>query len=355
MDRKKTATQVWKEIEAALGHRVSKDERALWQSLITPYIEQRITWDELINPIRAVWAGRSPSHAIEEMVKSPQPAPSVKGITRATVLEEVVTAHAAQDPEIVQFREAVLEGTLLKEHEIQPWIAQQQEKERERPALFLDAVPLPAGHDIRDGVHGGIVPDPPLSVGEEHPAGRLRVDLLDYGTPDSTWVQRVPVAHGGVLARLHYLSATLAQRYHWQAAQATAFVLTGLPPVLHTIDATWDMSSFQTQTGSVTALSRLVLSIDPTLSPKEVHDYFQSIRQRLLGAKWRDLKENQLALARFAIHRAPEEPWEQRMAAWNTEFPQWSYKEKNLGHFRRDCQHAIEKLLAPVPPGRPPQ
>jgi hypothetical protein len=98
----------------------------------------------------------------------------------------------------------------------------------------------------------------------------------------------------------------------------------------------------------VIALNRLVLTIDPTLSPKEVHNYFQSIRQRLFGAKWRDLKENQLELARFIIHSDQEEPWPQRMAAWNTEFPQWSYEE-DLGHFRRDCQNAIKKLLAPIP------
>jgi hypothetical protein len=349
MDIKKSAAQVWKEIEAVLRHRVPEDERLPWQPFITAYIEKRLSWDELTYPIREIWADRRPSREIEEILKSSQPAPSIKGTTRTNVLEEIVAAHATRDPEVTQFRQEVLGGALLKEHEIHSWITQEQEKERERPAIFLDAVPLPPNHDIRDVAHRGIVPDPPISVGEEHPAGSMRVDILEYATPESHRARYVPVAHGGVLARLHHLSTTLAQRYSWQPGQATAFVLTGLPPDLRTIDATWgDLTFFQTQTGSVTALNRLVLTIDPTLSPKEVHNYFQSIRQRLLGAKWRDLKENQLELARFTIHCNQEEPWPQRMAAWNTEFPQWSYKE-DLGHFRRDCQNAIKKLLAPIP------
>ena len=354
MDKKKAAGQVWKEIEAVLGHSFREDERIPWQPLITAYSEKRLLWDEMISPIRLVLADRSPSRD-EEILKVTKPARSEKGITRTKVLEEIVAAHAARDAEVIQFREEVLEGTLLQEHEIQSWITQQQEQERERPALFLDAVPLPAGHDIRDGAHGGIIPDPPLAVGEEHPAGGLRFDLLDYGLPDNAWVRRVPVAHGGILARLHHLSTTLAQRYYWQPAQATVFVLTGLPPVLRTIDATWgDTSVFEIEMGNVTALNRLVLTIDPTLSPKEVHNAFQAIRQRVLGAKWRDLNEDQLKLARFILHRPQEEPWRQRMAAWNTEFPTLAYGE-DLSHFKRDCQHALEKLLAPVPLGRPPR
>jgi len=354
MDKKLTPTQVWLLIEGVLGHEVAEDERLRWQPLITAYSEKRLSWDELIYPIREVLAARSPSRDLEEKVKSSRLAPRGQGITRSQVLEAIVTAHAAQEPEVVQFRAEVLGGALLQAEEIQSWITQQQEQERERRVFFLDAVPLPAGHDIRDQAHGGIVPDPPLTVGEKHPAGRLRFDLLDYATPDNAWVQRVPVAHGGVLARLHHLSTMLAQRYHWQPAQATAFVLTGLPPVLPAIDASWDISCFQTQDKSVTALSRLVLTIDPTLSPKEVHNYFQALRRRILGTKWRDLKENQLELARFALHCAPDESWQRRLASWNTAFPQWSYDD-DLSHFKRDCQHALEKLLRPVPLGRPAQ
>jgi hypothetical protein len=346
MDLKDSVTQVWKKIEAVTGP-LDDEERSDFLGLVLEHIEGQCRLETIIETIVTMRRRRRQRPNMEDILKSTPPESRVKGITRTKVLAEIVATHANEEPEVVQFREEVLEGTLLQVHEIQPWITQEQEKERKRPAIFLDAVPLPVGHDIRDGVHGGIVPDPPLSVGEEHPAGGLRFEVLHYQTPDKAWVRRVPVAHGGVLARLHHLSITLAQRYRWQLAQATAFVLTGLPPVLPAIDATWDSSFFQTQAGGVTAFSRLVLTIDPTLSPKEVHNYFQAIRQRILGPKWRDLNESQLELARFALHRAQEESWQQCMAAWNTEFQRWSYGD-DLGHFRRDCLHAIQKLITPA-------
>jgi hypothetical protein len=108
----------------------------------------------------------------------------------------------------------------------------------------------------------------------------------------------------------------------------------------------------ETQAGSVTALSRIVLTIDLTLAPKAVHNYFQAIRQRILGAKWRDLKENQLALAQAVLRYSDADAWSQRMDQWNTECPGRRYE--NISNFRRDCQNAVAKLLAPVLPGMPP-
>jgi hypothetical protein len=347
MDSKENVTQVWEKIEAVLRHSVGENDRIPWQSLIAAYIEKRLSWDELTFPILQVWEDRSPPREIKEKLKSPQPAPSLKGITRTTVLAEIAQAHAAQDPEVVQFREAALGGTLLKWHEIPPWITKEQEKERALPSVFLSAVPLPVGNDWRV-THRGIVPDPPLVVGEEHPAGSTRVELLTYATPESSWERVVPVGHGGVLASLHYLSTKLARQYHWQPPQATVFVLTGLIPVLPAIGVAWDSVHFQTQAGSVTALSRIVLTIDPTLSPKEVHSCFQSIRQRFLGAKWRDLNESQLKLARFALHCGDEETWPQRMDSWNRNAKIRKERYDNLSHFKRDCQHVMKKLLEPV-------
>ena len=153
---------------------------------------------------------------------------------------------------------------------------------------------------------------------------------------------------GEFCARLHQLSTELAQRYRWEPAQATVFILTGLVPVLETLGATWRWSTFQMPTGRVTALSHLVLIIDPTLTPQEVSTKFQRMRQRILGAKWRDLKDRQLALARFALHCVEEEPWPQRMEAWNNDFEQWRYT--NVSNFKRDCLNAIQKLLDPISP-----
>ena len=137
MDIRKSVAQVWKEIEAVLRHRVAEDDRFPWQPFITAYIEKRLSWDELIYPIRQLLADRNPAREIEEILESSHPAPSVKGITRTKVLAEIVATHATRDPRVTQFRQEVLGGVLLKAHEIQSWIAQEQEKERERPAIDI--------------------------------------------------------------------------------------------------------------------------------------------------------------------------------------------------------------------------
>ena len=77
-------------------------------------------------------------------------------------------------------------------------------------------------------------------------------------------------------------------------------------PVLQAIDVTWELSFLQTHAGSMTALSRIVLTIDPTLSPKEVHNYFQSMRQGILGAQWRDLNKKQFELAHLPCTVVPK-------------------------------------------------
>jgi hypothetical protein len=356
MDTKEMVAQVWQKLEAVRGARITAKEREKWQPSIWAYIEGRLSFDELSYPMRVEWDDENPSRAIKAMLPASQPVPHVQGLTRTQILADIVAAHANRDPVVVRFRETVLGGVLLPAQEIGAWITQQHEQERDRPDAFLDAIPVPAGYTIRDEGPRGIVPDPPLCVGAEHPAHRLHFDLLEYATPEDRRVRQLPVGHGGVLAGLRVLSTSLAELYKWQPAQATGFVLTGLPPVLRTIDATWAPSFFQTEQGSVTALSQVVLTLDPTLRPRQVAAAFQTIRQQLLGAHWQEVNERQLALARFACQRTPDEAWEQRMAAWNTEFSQWSYKEKDLGHFKRDCQHALTKLLAPVPflPPMPP-
>jgi hypothetical protein len=356
METKETVAQVWQKLEAVRKAKIPTHEREQWQPLIGAYIAERLFWNELLDTLRGAWEAQNPSRDLQDILPASRPAPRAQGLTRPQILADIAAAHANRDPAVIRFRETVLGGSLLSPQEISSWIARQHEQERGRPDVFLDGIPLPVESTLRNEGSRGFIPDPPLCIGAEHPANRWYYVLLEYATPEDRRARSVPVAHGGVLAGLRVLSTSLAERYKWQPAQATGFVLTGLPPVLRTIDATWAPSFFQTEQGSVTALSQVVLTLDPTLRPSQVSAAFQTIRQQLLGAHWQEVNERQLALARFACQRTPEEAWEQRMAAWNTEFSQWSYKEKDLGHFKRDCQHALTKLLAPVPflPPMPP-
>jgi hypothetical protein len=338
--------QVWEQLETVLKGTFSESERTAWLDLVLLYTDGKCSWDVLESTIRGARRAYGQSHGTGEPRGPMQSASHERGATRTEILTEILAAHATNDQQVTQFRKEVLEGTLLIWSDIKEWIMKEHEKERELPKGLLDGVPLPPGHHVRSGRRGELVPDPPVCIGEAHPAWHYRVETLDYAIPDDPWVHCIPVAHSGILGRLHRLSTQLAQKYRWQPAQATVFVLTGLIPVVQSINHKWDFAVFQTDTGSVTALSRIVLTIDPTLSPKEVHHYFQSIRQSSLGAKWRDLRDRQFELARFALHHGGEESLPQRMMSWNENFPQWNFD--NPGNFKRDCHDAIEKLLAPI-------
>ena len=118
--------------------------------------------------------------------------------------------------------------------------------------------------------------------------------ILEYGTPTSSWIQSVPITSDGVLARLSAISSKLASDYQWRRAEATIFILTGLIPILESLKVepqlSWSKEDL-IEGGMITALSRITLTVDPLMSPRELLTHFQALRQGILGARWRDLRD----------------------------------------------------------------
>ncbi len=92
-------------------------------------------------------------------------------------------------------------------------------------------------------------------------------------------------------------------------------------------------------------LSRITLTIDPALSPREVADHYASVRRRFTGRRNREITSKHLRLALFAADKTKGSSFKQRMAAWNDEHPQWSYSR--VTNFARDCAQARRRLLYP--------
>jgi hypothetical protein len=244
---------------------------------------------------------------------------TVHQTTRALLLSAVIASHADRAETVRQFRNEVLGGALLEWEHMELWILQERTKEQ--------------GHaqTINAGQRSG------------------QRAILEYGTPTSSWIQRVPIASEGVLAHLSTLSSKLARDYQWQRADATIFILTGLIPIIEPLEVQSQLSAFKDnriEGGMITALSRIVFTVDPLVSPRELLTHFQAVRQSILGHKWRDLRDRQLALAQFALDCSDNVPWLERMDAWNQRYPEeWSYAR--VVNFRRDCKRAVKKLLAP--------
>jgi hypothetical protein len=145
---------------------------------------------------------------------------------------------------------------------------------------------------------------------------------------------------GGVLDRLRQISEYLATFYGWKPSLATAFVLTGLVPLVAPITT-------EVRTGGTertTARARITLTVDPTATPKEVADAYRSFRWNVLGRRrYSPQNRKHLSLAVFTCTQPAEEPWAVRLRAWNARYPQWCYGNK--ANFWRDCRRAEDRLL----------
>jgi hypothetical protein len=222
---------------------------------------------------------------------------------------EVFTAHATNDEfhvGVKAFREQVLHGQLVPytDKDIQQWITERLASDAKRS----------------------------ISAGRK---------FLSYGTPSSNSMLRVLVRPSGELDRLQKLSQRLADRYDWDAGQATIFVLTGASPVVHAIRTSVRHSS------PMRVRSRITLVVDPSCSPEEVADEYRRARDHFTGGKrLRRVGERYARLAVFAFtHSEPFGP--QLMAGWNewceqNGKPEWAYRF--LSQFVRESQRAFDSV-----------
>jgi hypothetical protein len=254
---------------------------------------------------------------------------------RAEAVAAILARDAADDPIVASFRESALRRKLLKPADIEQWV-QRHAKEDGRATTYL-RVPLPGNTDITIS-QDGLVPTPTFQVGVDHPAVGTEVEVLEYGVPGETWVRRLPVTRDSVLHELKNLSKTLAQRYGWQSAQATGFVLCGLAPELTSLKA-----EVSIRTPEVT--SRIILSIDPALSPADVARAYKLARSRISTSRHRPLQEKKQMLAIFMASRPTSETKRRAMDAWNQKYPNWKYSE--IRNFGRDAAAARLQLLNP--------
>lgn len=273
---------------------------------------------------------------------------------REVALSRIVATVMTSDAAVVAFREDPahqLENRLLDWEAVQAWILS-WETQGVPPTRYIDHVPIPPSVEPtlrRALIHTAQMPEvaqsalsdkpPPvqLSVPVAEVNERARFSLLRYGIPDDPEEFVVPVREGTPLDRLQQLSADLAARTTWSEAQAALFVLTGLTPMITT------MQSEVQQNLELPGMSRIVLTVDPSLSPREVTDRFRAARKTFYQHRHRELSDKHVQLALFAALDAPEDTVAARMATWNNRFPDWAYKQES--NFSRDSLQAQRRLI----------
>jgi hypothetical protein len=162
------------------------------------------------------------------------------------------------------------------------------------------------------------------------------IKTLKYARPDG-WVGRVPTVVGNLLDRLRLLSERLAEKYKWTDGQATAFVLADRIPLIGSLDITLKRNSNP-------LFSRIVLEVDPTLSPREIAEAYRRKRLEIMPKRYRNLSEKHIQLALFNAEQSKGRTWGVKMAEWNkTQPPEWAYKD--VGNFSHDSLEARRHLL----------
>lgn len=194
----------------------------------------------------------------------------------------IVADHARRDEGVQQFRSDVLRGRLLTVSEAEKW--------------------------IRRNRRG---------------SGTTRIRRFGAGS--------------GALTQLEELASYLAGAYGWLYTAAERFVLTGDPPLVFAVGV-----EFATRP-RFPVLSRMVLTIDPAVPPRELAQMYSRLRGIYSPHRKRRLGVKHARLAEFGFAKPTDEPWKETLARWNFGWPKDRYTQ--MSNFRRDCRRAERRLL----------
>jgi hypothetical protein len=266
---------------------------------------------------------------IDEFIKEPKSRtkgeePSSYEATIATLL-----AGEASSEEVVQkFRQEVLGDQWLALDQVEGWVNRMSREKIAPDAIGPIVVAVPTRGD---------------AISQPLPSGSGRNRVLEYAVPGKAEQRWIPTSGSRVLEGLADLADDLADRYPWSPAQATVFVLTGVPPLTPRIRSAFRPPSAP----ALGATARILLTIDPSASPEEVEASYRSTRRRYTKRRrHRPLERKALLLAQVAATKTPDNTWKELMLEWNREHPEWPYTaEKN---FAKDCARDRRRLLNPL-------
>ncbi len=248
----------------------------------------------------------------------------------------LIAQEAEKGETVRSFRERHLTGypdRKLEWEQVGDWIM--QTAEADGPATQFALVALPPDSCEAASISLNLA-DPAMLTG----SCEVTTRNLSYGLPGVRWVQHISVHAGGVLDELWGISEALVRGYGWKPDQAVVFVLCGITPYMPglQLDAIY--------AGGCAAASRIRLTIDPLVPPREVTATYSRLRQRILQGRYRPLSEKHMRLALFAAqHKLPGVTWAEVMSLWNAEHEADTYAQETI--FARDAVAARRRVLAP--------
>ena len=261
-----------------------------------------------------------------EAVTGPSPrirTDAVPASARAEAIAFLLAVEARKTEPVIEFRRLVFRGKLVPVDQLEHYLHAVSKRQEVRPWVKVYASP----EEVMLGV---------VSLGKSNLVTH-GYDILEYAIPGSGEVRRVLVSSKGIMGRLRWLSEWLAARFRWKMSDATTFILTDVPPPIRESDYQVDSQR------AVPALTRVVMTLDPTMSPREVATLYRQIRFQYFGPRHRSMTLKHVELAKFWASQNAEATWKELMTEWNKLHPRWAYKREQ--NFARDCDQARERLL----------
>jgi hypothetical protein len=258
---------------------------------------------------------------------------------RQMALSTVLAAEAAKTPRVEEFRTDVLKGKLLKSiDDAHMWAGEQSEADGPS-TIWLRDIPVPRGVRLtRDERTGRIGTDPAIRIDGELGAERFLVRTVPIDFVDGS--MQPHTAEHGTLERLRVVVEDLRQEYPWSAPAAALFVLTGMVPAVEPIKLRMQAAK------RIPACRRIVLEIDPTVTPRQLGDYYRRARRKLWDKRIRNQIEKHLRLAEFWANGVSEVEVKPRMAEWNRQYSRKpNFRYGSVATFRRDSLQARKRLL----------
>jgi hypothetical protein len=165
-----------------------------------------------------------------------------------------------------------------------------------------------------------------------------------------------------LLGQLAMMVARLAKAFPWNRSKIARWIVCeGSPPPVVSAVVSTDLvgtTSFGPFRAPTDTLTRITITVDPSLSPEEVMAIYAQARAGIRPsskARLRLLTDKSLALADFVLDREADvdlnPPWEEWRAIWNSNVSQldvdWKYdlsKANSPANFKRDAKSAISRL-----------
>lgn len=232
---------------------------------------------------------------------------------RLKALAEILALDAGRLPPVAEFRRRHLPEGLLEEASVGSWI-RSRSGDYEQNTLFVTLAVPPCVAAPSDGASYADWLENLAEAIRARPSGPTPLARLHYehllfragdefhpdmrGYADEIYdpephAQRVPVSPGTELWELRALSRGLALRNGWAEAAATNFVLTGLAPR--------QLKGFASirRRSPFAVLTRIVLEVDPRLTPADVRRLYGELRRKVRGGGDQEMSEKHIQLALF--------------------------------------------------------